>query len=200
MIIKNRILTVLFLLLIILISCNSIKHQLWSNGGHNETIQNTILDFTKKSPLFKKDSIFHIRYYDTLHRMVLENVDDYNSRWVKGKPYEKIIAVSIMGFDSKYFIDDSLKVAKKEHLPSRYSIRDGKLFIWDDENFLTTNETISVLEKFDLITNDYLFDGGVYDAKKGVDYYFCRKDLSKYKRVTSKLAIGYYDAPYIDCN
>jgi hypothetical protein len=37
------------------------------------------------------------------------------------------------------------------------------------------------------------------DFQKGVDYYFCRKNLKVYKVVYTKIAIGWYDPPALHC-
>ena len=64
-------------------------------------------------------------------------------------------------------------------------------------------EMLSVLKKYNVLT-DMIYDGmlpeySINDAQKGASYYFCRNDLSKYKRVVTNIATGYYRPPKLKC-
>jgi hypothetical protein len=197
---KKQILPLFMLFLLVFTDCKPYKSQLLKKGDRNQVVQNTIIDFSNTSRLFAKDSVFFIEIYDTLHRMVLEKFDEDNFRWIRGKVYKDILAITIIGSDMKYLINDSSDITKNKNLPSMHIQKDGKLFIWNDESQIISDETLSILHEYNLITYDYLYDYGVDDAKKGVNYYICRNNLLNYKKITGNLAIGYYDAPKLNCS
>lgn len=194
-----------FLLTVTLVTgCISLKKELSQSGGRRAAIQNAILDFSNASRLYKKDSVFHVSFQDTLYRMTLNKLDDRNYQWVNGQSYNEIVTVSIGTDYNQFLLTENTKVGSKGELPSRFIEKDGKLFYWWDDNYLLTKEALSVYEKYDLLQDD---EGGVItfpdftvnDAQKGAHYYFCRNDLSKYKKVITNKGIGYYDPPKLNC-
>ena len=90
-------------------------------------------------------------------------------------------------------------------MPTRYIEKDNKLFYWRDDNYPLTKKAILVFEKYNLLVNNDLdgamevYDFKTNDSQKGVDYYFCKNDLTQYKKVTTNKAIEYYDAPKLKC-
>src|SRR5690554_3906913 len=185
--------------------CASIKSELIQKGGSNEAIQNAIKDFSNsKSRLYKKNSVFFISYYDTLNRMKLEKIDDSNAKWIEGEPYKEIVAVSLGINPSNLLLTEKIKIGSKGKLPSRYFEKDGKLFFWWDDDFPLTQETLDIYVKYNILQDDedgliklpgYTID----DTQKGVDYYFCKNNLTNYKKIITNKGIGYYDAPMLDC-
>jgi hypothetical protein len=86
-------------------------------------------------------------------------------------------------------------------MPTQYLQVDGKLFYWWDSSEPLTSETIKVFRSFDLLLPNTL-DGmieaaefGEYVSSKAEHYFFCKNDIRRYKKVTSKVALGYYDLP-----
>jgi len=61
-----------------------------------------------------------------------------------------------------------------------------------------------MMTKMNLIDTVIVGKFGFYsktdDAKKGVDYYFCKSNLKIYKRVNTTYALGYYDVPKLNCS
>ena len=51
-----------------------------------------------------------------------------------------------------------------------------------------------------LYKNDSVFSVNFNDSDKGADYYFCKNNLSKYKRVVTNIGLGYYKPPKLKCN
>ncbi|MBZ9730540.1 hypothetical protein LB467_12670 [Salegentibacter sp. JZCK2] len=191
--------------LVSLKGCVTFKDNLVQDGGREEFIHNAILDFSNSTRLFKKDSVFSVSFDDTLYRMSLHKISDGNSAWIKGKPYVGIKTVNIIGTYNKMLLTDSTKVGSKGYLPSRYVEKDGKLFYWWDNDYPLTEETLAVFEKYNILQDDAggwlkFPDMSTDDAKKGADYYFCENDLTNYKKVITNIAIGYYDAPKLNCN
>lgn len=201
---KTKYLQVLILLLLF-VSCGAFKNGLKKNGGDKEAVENAILDFSNTSGLFKRDSVFTVGIYNELNRMVLETNGNGNDRWVEGKPYEGIIAVNISASYDKMLLTDSIKVGKKGvKIPTRFVEKEGNLFYWWDDDYPLTQEALDIFSKYGLLQDD---EGGwvkfpdfsINDAQKGVDYYFCKNDLSQYKKIVTNKGIGFYDAPKLDC-
>ncbi len=188
-------------------SCGSFsKSELVQNGEGKDAIKNAILDFSNTSKLYKKDSVFSVWVHEPLCRMILEEADNGDSRWVEGKPYQGILAVSVGANYNKLFLTDSVKVGKKGvKIPTRYIERDGKLFYWWDDDYPLTQEALDTFERYGVLQDDedgtILFpDFAVNDAQKGMHYYFCKNNLRNYKKVKTNKGIGFYDAPTLDCN
>ncbi len=67
-------------------------------------------------------------------------------------------------------------------------------------NFTVTEEIIAVLWSYDLLqTYSIIPDFSIDDTQKGADYYLCKNDLSKYKRVITNIGLGYYKPPVLRC-
>ena len=191
----------LALILFTLLKCDSYKNQILSDGGNNQAILNAIIDFSKTNNSYKKHSVFHVSIYDALFRKISRKVSEGNYESINGKSYENIIAVSILGNDNKhiYYLADNTNINSKGYFPSRYIEKDGKLFIWYDDEKVMDEKTIAIFRKYELIGKKELPMIKIDDLKKGVDYYFCRNNLKNYKKKISNIAIGYYDVPEIVC-
>jgi hypothetical protein len=187
---------------LLLASCGSFKKELFQTGGKEEAVKNAILDFSNTSSLYKKDTVFSVSFQDPLYRMVLEKVDDGNSKWIEDKAYEGIIGVNVSADNNKIFFPEDAKIGSKGKLPSRYIEKDGKLFYWWDDNYPLKKETLTILNKYNILEPDKIsaLDFSINDAQKGVHYFFCKDELSVYKKITTNKAIGYYDIPNIKCN
>ncbi len=188
-------------------------------------IHQAIADFSKKCNLFKKDSVFEVTFKDSvfLQAELLPTNQPHpsgvkNYTWKRGKLYPGIVAVEISPVHHPYYYSKENKqifpsafVCKEDFeipaenlsdfyaqiLPSRFVLKEGKLFFWHDEHFPITNETFILLQKYNLLTTspDYSYD----DIQKGADYYFCKNNLSVFKRVTTNAALGFYAPPKMNC-
>lgn len=182
---------------------NSFNKELIQTGSGNEAIHNAILDFSHIGKLYIKDSVFSVSFLDTLYRKVLIKSND-GYKWINGEINEGTIAVSIIASYNKFLLTAETKAGGRGKLPSRYVEKDGKLFFWWDNNYPLTEETLAVFNKYHLLQDD---EGGkikfpefeIDDSRKGVDYYFCRNNLTKYKKVIASKAIGYYEPPKLGC-
>jgi len=176
----------LFLITAILVLCGgcaSFKKELIRSGSQNEAIQNAILDFSNTSRLYKIDVVFSVQ------------------TGYKGK---KVLSVSIGKNNMKMLLTENTKVGSKSTLPSRFVEKEGKLFYWWDNDYPLTEEALAVLHKYNLLQDDK--DGTIKfpdfvidDAQKAAHYFFCKNDLSKYKKVITNKGIGYYDPPKLNC-
>ena len=194
----------LFLILIssTLVCCDSYRNQLFNSGDKNQAILNAVIDFSNTTSSYNKYSVFYVKSYDTLYRKVLEKVSDRNYKWINSKPYNDIIAITISGSNDKHRFEltENNGIGTKGFLPSKYIEKDGKLFIWYDDTISMNEKTLSILKKYNLIVIDEPGMITTDETKKGAHYYFCRKNLKKYKKKLSNIAIGFYDAPEINCD
>lgn len=188
----------LFLLIgFFLFSCSTWKESLKKVGGKDDAIQNAVLDFSHTKKLFSQDSVFYVGVDDTLSSFKLISENENTSGWVVDKVYTDIIGISIIGGEMPYQKKDFGNTDVR--IPSRYIVEQDRLFLWYDEDYPVTEELINVLNQFNLIIENnsetlVVFD----DAKKGASYYFCRNDLSDYKKQVSSIAMG-YDVPKLKC-
>ncbi|WP_123902715.1 hypothetical protein [Chryseobacterium elymi] len=156
----------LYLLVLFLpLSCNGQTKGLISKGDYLVAIDNAVSDFSKTSSLLKKDTFFSVSY----------------------KVKTNIIEVNIIGNSNKFYIDNDKPLNR---LPTNYIESNGKIFYWFDDNQNNSNPNIiNKLKEYKLIeynaeTIEYSRD----DKKKGVSYYFCKNDLTNYKKVKSNIS------------
>lgn len=160
-------------------SCNSWKSTIKSDGGYEIAITNAIIDFSHKNSLAKNDSAFAV------------DIKEIN---------DEIICVGLLGSVGKFIIT---KDGKTSRLPNRYLEYEKKLFYWNDKNFESNEEIIYKLNDYNLIDSvetvahaEFIID----DAKKGAQYYFCKRNLKNYKKVTINKGMGDYKVPKLNCD
>ncbi len=193
------------LIIFVLISgCISLNNQLVRTGSQPEIIKNAILDFSTTCKLYKKGSVFLVSFYDTVYKMTLKKLDDRNYKWIPNDFYEDICAVGIGANYNRFLLTKEAKVGSKGKLPTRFFEKDGKLFYWWDNDYPLTEETLSVFHKYNLLQDDEngmitIPDFVIDDAQKVAHYYFCRDDLTKYKKIITNIGLGYYEPPRISC-
>ncbi len=66
-------------------------------------IHNAILDFSTNCNLYKKDSVFSVRFRDSLYHVTSEKINDGGYRSVR-QFYDGIATVSILGFPESKFL------------------------------------------------------------------------------------------------
>ena len=159
-----------------------------------------ISDFVSKCSLFKKGSVFKISVEDTLVELSFQSEQ---SRWVLDTVYQNVLVVNVFGLINKVWYFSDAVIGSKGKLPSRYVIVKGKLFFWQDDNYPLTEETLSVFKRYNILTE--IMERGMFpdfiinDAAKAAHYYFCRDNVSNYKRVVTHVATGYYKPPKLKC-
>ena len=177
----------LIITIVIIESCSSFKPQLKSNGDKETIINNAIIDFSKTKKLYKRDTVFSVKVLE------LTNNND-------------ILVVRIIKNNTKVLITDDITVGSKGgKVPTRYIEKEGKLFFWWDDDYALTEEALKVFSKYNLLQDN---EGGwvkfpdftIDDAQKAAHYYFCKENLTKYKKVVTNKGIGYYDPPKVNCN
>ena len=194
---------ILLLLWLLLVNCYSQEKYIPQSTNFAEfAIYEAITDFADNCRLFKQDSIFHIRIQDTLKHYTLQR-NQGALKWICDSVYANLFVINIIPSINKLFYFPDAVVGSKGKLPSRYVIVKGKLFYWWDRDYPLTEEMLSVLKKYNVLT-DMIYDGMlpeflIDDAQKGAHYYFCRNNLSKYKRVVTNIATEYYSPPKLKC-
>ncbi len=179
----NYFLFLAFILLII--GCSAWKGELNTTGSQDDAVLNAVTDFLNSSGLSKKDSVFSVQ---------VKNISD------------DILGVSIIGSYKKWVPNSDTKVGSKmPYFPSRYIEKKGKLFYWSDSTNVLTDDLVKTFSKYNLIDSlnigvTGMPDGIIDDSKKGVDYYMCKSNFTKYKKITTNKGIGYYDLPKLDCD
>jgi len=153
-------------------------------GNQNDAIGNAIIDFLHTERLSKEDSVFSV------------SIDTVSN---------EILGINILGYEDKLVIHTKNKIGTNHpYFPTNYFERDGKLFYWYDSTNSITDELLNTLSRYNKIDSTYV--KGTYelnvvfdDSKKGVDYYFCKNDLTRFKKVRTTIAMGYYDPPKLNC-
>ena len=160
-------------------SCNSWKSTIKSDGGYEIAITNAIIDFSHKSSLAKNNSTFVV------------DIKEIN---------DETIWVGLLGSVGKFIIT---KDGKRSRLPNRYLEYEKKLFYWNDKNFESNEKIIYKLNDYNLIDSvatvahaEFIID----DAKKGAQYYFCKRNLKNYKKVITNKEMGDYKVPKLNCD
>lgn len=171
--------------------CTSVKNTFAKSGNYqDDAIQIAILDFSKTRKLFKKDAVFSVEL-------------------VGLSKNDNVMIVRIGKNNRKLLLTKDTKIGSTGKLPARYFEKEGKLFFWWDDSYPLTKEAFAIYKKYNLLQDDEngriaIADFIIDDAQKGVHYYFCKNDVSFYKRVIYKRVItnrgvGYYTPPDIKC-
>lgn len=174
------------LIAILFICCSAMKNGISASDLHNEAIKIAINDFLNKCKLNKTDSVFSVNIY----------IDD-----------EDILGLSISGVhENKIYPSFNDRIGElTDKFPTDYIERDNKLIYWSDSTQILSEDIVRVLAKYDRIDSTFVNDEKAYpefvidETIKGAHYYFCKNDLSKFKRVVTNKAIGWYDTPKLKC-
>ena len=199
-------LSLLLFVIVLIGSCSVYKPQGTVNGNIQElAIHMAINDFSTRCKLFEKDSVFIVVFADSVYsEPTLERVNDSVFRegrvlqWKRGNIREGIVSVTIgaASFYKQFYSEET-----KASLPTRFEIRDGKLFIWYDYSYPLTDDIIEVLWRYDVLQTDYVIpDFTIDENEKGAHYYFCKSNIYKFKRIITNIGYGYYEPPRLKCS
>lgn len=158
-------------------------------GDNNNAIEIAVNDFLDNCNIRKTDSVFSVNIY----------IDN-----------EEMLGLSISGtHENKIYLDIKDKIGESSlKFPSHYIERNNKLFYWslNDSVHIITKEIVDVLSRYNKIDSTFVNDSKAYpefvidESIKGAHYYFCKNNLSIYKRVVTKTAMGWYNLPKLNCN
>ncbi len=182
---KGKRLVLWIVLFFIIEGCHSGRNITVPGSGQDRAIEAVILNFSKISRLYKTDSIFSIR---------AEHLPNNND----------ILVVSIIRAGGKLLLKKDYKAGTKGKLPSRYVVKDGKLFYWWDDDIVLTEEALAIFGKYNLLQDD---ENGLIqvpfhtldDTQRGAHYYFCKDNFSINKRIITNIGLGYYEPPKLNC-
>jgi len=187
----------ILLICVFLFSCNTWKESLVKEGDKEDAIHNAILDFSHSKKLFNQDSVFYLQIEDPLYSQKSVSESEHAHQWVPDKPYKDIIGISIIGDEENTYIEKDFE-NENVRIPTRFTVVQGKLFLWWDDNYPLTQEVIDVLHQFHLVESEEESMFTTDHNKKGATYYFCRNDLSRYKKEITTTAMG-YNIPKLKC-
>lgn len=181
--IKQSLMGVLVFVIAVLMSPQSVLAQ--CSGLIDSCVRVAINDFAKSGRLV--DKVYEATVY-------LED--------------SEVIGVSILGLDNKYYANPSDKVDSLANaFPTEYVEIDNRLFCWQDKTKPLSLDIVSKLSQYNMIDSTYWsgFNGinpefVVDDKKKATDYYFCRNNIRKFKKVKTSIGIGYYKRPKLKCD
>lgn len=165
-----------------MMSCSSLKQQPLipitdETTPEERMVMIAIEDFINIKKLFNQDSVFSIRYQDSVYHKV--NWNESTRQWQRGPLYQGVKCVMIIGDDSTHFPPDWEKA-----FPHHYYLKKGKLFLWYGGNQRASNEVISILYQWGII--DPSLDWMTFiedDAKKAVYYYFKSDGSYQFKKI-----------------
>jgi hypothetical protein len=175
---------IVFMLCYLFENCKTVKDLQQSKGDRNDAVKNAIFDYIDSKVFNKNDSVFFIR------------VMDINS---------DILGIVISAQKNKIsVIKEKDSILSYRLFPTRYFEQSGKLFLWTDSTQKTPVDLIDKLKSLNRI--DTAIIGKYYpkkivdDAQKAMNYFFCKNNLKKYKKVYTSIAMGWYTPPEIKCD
>lgn len=164
----------------------------------DNAVSNAIIDFVNTSKYFERDSVFEVGVAER----------------------EGYYIISIAGAYNKIYpqIRDSIG-AKDDIFPTKFQIRDGKLFYWNDPDQAITQEMLDVLTRFNHIDFEWrdreyniplnIADGdprvyyfppiAINDGVEGVLYYICISNPLQYKKTGISHIRRHYRIPKLIC-
>src|SRR5690606_6633341 len=201
---KNHIrnLTGLLFVGIFIISCATYKKELHHGEGTLEQARmNANIDFANSS------------YKTPRKYLERRNGKPFDVFWITEWKIEKINNRYILGIlpekDEISLQTKDIIGKKTAWFPTNFVELNGKLFLWHDSLAPLSKEVIEIIHTYGildsisvkrdlgLLPEDFEDNRTIStdDKLKGVDYYFCKDDISKYKKVKTNIATGYYTPP-----
>ncbi len=166
-------------------------------------IVNAIEDYYSSS-FSKKDSIFIVKYYDSVYFEANIVKDGNVYRYLHGNLYDGVVAVTIIPVNEwKYLYgQDSNGNICRHTYPNKLLIINNKLFYWDLHQSKPSPAIISILAKYNILQDDEngivdMPDNPINEGIKGAVYYYGRKNPRKFKRRTISVALGFQHPPRI---
>lgn len=192
----------------IFISCTSQKINFYTEGDILVQARvNAIEDFVKNK--------YNLKLYSS--KGMKERVFDVfwivNKESDEGNIYVFTIFPEYSGFIS-LSVEDQLGKVSNSYFPTNYLEKNGVLFVWKDTNIPLRQDVLNIMNQYyvldstdvkialGILSEDYVDEKIVLmnSKLKSVHYYFCKKNLSKNKKVITNKALGYYNPPIIKCN
>jgi len=165
-------------------SCAPWKEGLKASGNYEVAVNNAIIDYLNTSKINREFNVFQIF---TVFK-------------------KNLVGIGINGDTGKWQLGDIKVGDNNKYFPTRFKVVKGKLFYWSDSTVIVTKKVINVMKKYNILDTikypDYVIipeQTGLY-SKGEVDYYFCKTNYLKYKKVKSTISVGYYKLPNLNCD
>lgn len=180
-----RFILLIFISIIVFTSCILHKNVIDENNRSSSPIEFAIYNFVNTSSLFKDDSVFSVRSVNI-------NKD--------------VLGVSIIGRENKFFPTPNIKLGSHyPSFPTQFLEVNNKLFVWYDSTQNISSDLIMILSRYNQLDSMnvesivQIPEYRINDAKKAMYYFFCKKNLSVYKKVKTSIALDWYDPPVLNC-
>ena len=185
-ILKERTILIWSMIILMMSSCASGQWQtsLVREFSVDNAINNATTDFVNTSKWSKKDSVFEVSIRE---------------------PNKYLLRVSIIKLVGPIYVSSQDTAGSFHHnFPTRFIEKDGLLFIWRDSTVCITQELLSILSRYNrldysLSYMDEIIGGVNDDGAVGSVYYFCKKDLTNYKKTGISSFRKKYKTPTIKC-
>lgn len=176
----------LSLFLFLTISCSSLNLRYSPPFPGAETPEERMVlialeDFVNIKQLAKQDTIFSIRFQDSVfHRMIWNNE---TKQWQRGALYPGVKCVQIIGESDVRF-----PANWESAFPHHYFLHQGKLFLWYGGSYKTTQTIKDIMYQWKIIDPSLIWMEFSENDRKKAAYYFFKSDGSlHYKRkITNK--------------
>lgn len=183
---KKNGLIILVVFSILFENCGLSKKGLGQIEDENDPIEIAIKDFSSNCKLYKRGTVFSVGIYNL-------------------KEYKDLLVVRIGKNRRKMLLKSDVTVGSKGKLPSRYFEKDGKLFFWQDDNHALSQDALAVFQQYNLLEKEKEYEDEILlidtdDSQKAAHYYFCKDNVTKYKRIITNIGIGYYTPPDVKCD
>lgn len=186
------------ILTFLLTGCQSFKNSLFKGSKDIEYARvNAIIDFAntyKTSPRYLRErKIKPLQVFRIKRRKDIEQEDTY--------------VINILPETQKISLmtGDSLGTVPKRFFPTKYLIKNKRLFLWKDGETPLTKDILSIMDKYNILDSTNLqkeYNTIIIsndDGLKGVDYYICKDNIKHYKKIKTNIAAGYYTPPKLNC-
>jgi|GEM_PF-5636334 len=167
------------------LGCTTLTSLSSSKGDISDAIQSSIADFLHSNKsITTKDSVFSI------------NVENVN---------ENVLGIGISVERDKVALFTKNEVDYDyRFFPTRFYEHQDKLFYWKDSTVSVSNEIIKKLYKMNrvdtIIYQKFFPQRTIDERQKVVHYYFCKKDLTRFRKKRISIANKNYEIPKISCN
>lgn len=194
------------MLIFIFISCATPKKQVHTREGNIEQARmNVILDFVEKYKTPRRYLKEREEKPFNVFHFVREEQLNHNTLLLSILP--EIDKISML-------LEDKLGEIPRNYFPNRYIIEEGKLFLWNDGVTPLQSDVIETMHKYEVLDSidvkmqlgllpDSFEDTRIItidDRLESYNYFVCNKDFSRFKRVVTYKAFGYYKLPKLNCS
>lgn len=183
-------------------SCDSEKQNLNQSNGSDQTIKTVIEDFSKTEKLYRNNSIFGLAKKDVLQLVKKsDTVSDEAYKMINNIPYLALTHITINVNPISLSEDAKSQIGQKGiTIPTRYLVKDNKLFFWWDKNYPFKEDAYKVYKKFGLIDNQSESRNRYDENPEGKHYYFCGKNNDEFIKVNLKEDLSNYDNAHLICD